>query len=310
MNNYLLEANDHLVIQKEIERIIKETSYNDAYISTYDLEEVSLSNALEDLDTYSFLSDKKVIVIKNILSSLVTESEKEHLLKYLDNYNPDYLLFITCDKLDAKTFSKSLKQSKNISYKKLEIDEKDFIKNKLKDYKISNSDILYLIDLCKNDLTKIDSECEKLMMYKYDSKKIEKEDITNLVVKKLGDSSDLLFSLVNAIMQQDKKRALSIYQELKDYQVDTNSIIGLMASQMKLISQIKVLKEDRLSNEEIQQELNVKSLYQIKKLSEYIYTYSLEDIHIFFNKLSDLDYKIKSGRIDSKDAIELLIIDL
>ena len=47
-----------------------------------------------------------------------------------------------------------------------------------------------------------------------------------------------------------------------------------------------------------------------KKLSEYIYTYSLEDIHIFFNKLSDLDYKIKSGRIDSKDAIELLIIDL
>lgn len=310
MNNYILESNDHLVLQKEIEKIVKGTSYSDAYLSVYDLEEVPLSNALEDLDTYSFLSNKKVIVIRNILSSLATDDEKEHLLKYIDNYNPDNLLIITCDKLDAKPFSKKLKQSKNIEYKKLEVDEKEFIKNKLKDYKISNSDILYLIELCKSDFTKIDSECDKLMMYKYDTKEITKEDIDLLVVKKLGDSSDLLFSLVNSIMQKSKKRALSIYQELKDYQVDSNSIIGLMASQMKLISQIKVLKEDKLSNEEIQKELNVKSLYQIKKLSEYIYTYSLSDIKEFFNKLSDLDYKIKSGRIDSGDAIELLIIDL
>lgn len=310
MNNYILESNDHLVLQKEIEKIVKGTSYSDAYLSVYDLEEVPLSNALEDLDTYSFLSNKKVIVIRNILSSLATDDEKEHLLKYIDNYNPDNLLIITCDKLDTKPFSKKLKQSKNIEYKKLEVDEKEFIKNKLKDYKISNSDILYLIELCKSDFTKIDSECDKLMMYKYDTKEITKEDIDLLVVKKLGDSSDLLFSLVNSIMQKNKKRALSIYQELKEYQVDSNSIIGLMASQMKLISQIKVLKEDKLSNEEIQKELNVKSLYQIKKLSEYIYTYSLSDIKEFFNKLSDLDYKIKSGRIDSGDAIELLIIDL
>ena len=205
MNNYILESSDHLLIQKELERIIKETSYNDAYLSIYDLEEVPLSNALEDLDTYSFLSDKKVIVIKNILSALVTDQEKEHLLKYIDNYNNDYLLIITCDKLDSKTFSKKLKESKNIEYKKLEINEKDYIINKLKGYKISNSDALYLIDLCKNDLTKIDSECEKLMMYKFDSKEITKEDISSLVVKKLGDSSELLFSLVNAIMAKCKE---------------------------------------------------------------------------------------------------------
>ena len=310
MNNYILESSDHLLIQKELERIIKETSYNDAYLSIYDLEEVPLSNALEDLDTYSFLSDKKVIVIKNILSALVTDQEKEHLLKYIDNYNNDYLLIITCDKLDSKTFSKKLKESKNIEYKKLEINEKDYIINKLKGYKISNSDALYLIDLCKNDLTKIDSECEKLMMYKFDSKEITKEDISSLVVKKLGDSSELLFSLVNAIMEKNKKRSLKIYQELKEYQIDSNSIIGLMASQMKLISQIKVLKEDNFSNIEIQEKLNIKSLYQIKKLSEYIYNYSLLDIHSFFNKLSLLDYRIKSGKIDSKDAVELLIIDL
>lgn len=310
MNNYLLESSDHLLLQEEIKNIIKKENYLEDYQATYDLEETSLENALEDLDTYSFLSDKKVIIIKNILSSLATDKEKEHLLRYIENYNPTNLLIMTTDKLDAKTFSKKLKSSKNIEYKKLEVNAFEYSKNKLKDYKISKEDLLYLIDLCKNDMTKIDSECEKLMMYKINDKAITKKDLDELVVKKLGDSNEILYSLVNAIMSKNKKLSLKIYQELKEYQVDSNSIIGLMTSQMKLISQIKVLKEDNLSNIEIQQKLNLKSIYQVKKLGEYIYQYSYKEIGDFFHKLSDIDVKIKSGRIDNNDAIEFLIISI
>ena len=43
---------------------------------------------------------------------------------------------------------------------------------------------MYLIELCKNDITKIDSECEKLMMYKKDTLEITRNDIDLLVVKK------------------------------------------------------------------------------------------------------------------------------
>lgn len=310
MNNYLLESSDHLLLQEEIKNIIKKENYLEDYQATYDLDETLLENALEDLDTYSFLSDKKVIIIKNILSSLATDKEKEHLLRYIENYNPTNLLIMTTDKLDAKTFSKKLKSSKNIEYKKLEVNAFEYSKNKLKDYKISKEDLLYLIDLCKNDMTKIDSECEKLMMYKINDNAITKKDLDELVVKKLGDSNEILYSLVNAIMSKNKKLSLKIYQELKEYQVDSNSIIGLMTSQMKLISQIKVLKEDNLTNVEIQQKLNLKSIYQVKKLGEYIYQYSYKEIGNFFHKLSDIDVKIKSGRIDINDAIELLIISL
>ena len=127
-------------------------------------------------------------------------------------------------------------------------------------------------------------------------------------------SGHFLVSVLNRIIAVKKQLGVLFkFQSdtrIKEYQIDSNSIIGLMASQMKLISQIKVLKEDNFSNIEIQEKLNIKSLYQIKKLSEYIYNYSLLDIHSFFNKLSLLDYRIKSGKIDSKDAVELLIIDL
>lgn len=310
MLNYLLESSDHLLLEKKIDSIIEKEKFQGEYRATYDLEEVALDNALEDLDTYSFLSSKKVIIIKNILSSLALENEKKHLIKYLENPSSDNLLIMTSDKMDAKTFSKKLKSLKTLEYQKLETNPVSFAKNILDGYKISNMDLSYLAELCNNDITKLNSECEKLMMYKIDTKEIGREDITNLVVKKLGDSNEILFSLAKAIMSKDKKHALKLYNDLKAYQIDANSIIGLMASQMKLVSQIKVLKEKNLNVSQIQQNLNLKSSYQVKKLSEYIYSYSYNDIKTFFNKLFNLDYSIKTGKVDSSNAIELLIINL
>lgn len=310
MLNYLLESSDHLLLEKKIDSIIEKEKFQGEYRATYDLEEVALANALEDLDTYSFLSSKKVIIIKNILSSLTLENEKKHLIKYLENPSSDNLLIMTSDKMDAKTFSKKLKSLKTLKYQKLETNPVSFAKNILDGYKISNMDLSYLAELCNNDITKLNSECEKLMMYKIDTKEIVREDITNLVVKKLGDSNEILFSLAKAIMSKDKRQALKLYNDLKAYQIDANSIIGLMASQMKLVSQIKVLKEKNLNVSQIQQNLNLKSSYQVKKLSEYIYSYSYNDIKTFFKKLFDLDYSIKTGKVDSSNAIELLIINL
>ena len=310
MLNYLLESSDHLLLENKIDSIIEKEKFQGEYRATYDLEEVALANALEDLDTYSFLSSKKVIIIKNILSSLTLENEKKHLIKYLENPSSDNLLIMTSDKMDAKTFSKKLKSLKTLEYQKLETNPVSFAKNILDGYKISNMDLSYLAELCNNDITKLNSECEKLMMYKIDTKEIAREDITNLVVKKLGDSNEILFSLAKAIMSKDKKQALKLYNDLKAYQIDANSIIGLMASQMKLVSQIKVLKEKNLNVIQIQQNLNLKSSYQVKKLSEYIYSYSYNDIKTFFNRLFDLDYSIKTGKVDSSNAIELLIINL
>ena len=76
-NNYLLESTDFLSIQNEIADIIKKTSFQDSAISIYDLEETLLEKALEDLDTYSFLTEKKVIIIKNIESIDQEEYQKD-----------------------------------------------------------------------------------------------------------------------------------------------------------------------------------------------------------------------------------------
>ena len=50
-NNYLLESESTVLIKDCIDKIIKKNGFDDATISSYDLEEVLIDNALEDIDT-------------------------------------------------------------------------------------------------------------------------------------------------------------------------------------------------------------------------------------------------------------------
>ena len=131
------------------------------------------------------------------------------------------------------------------------MDSKKYITNLLKDYKIDSNTIQYLIDYCGNDFTKIDQECLKLMNFKWDEKVITKSDIDEIVVKKLGDSRDLTFAFSKALAMRDKVDALRKYKELLNYQIEPLSIIGLLASQIRIIYQVKILEKRHLSDKEI-----------------------------------------------------------
>lgn len=309
-NNYLLECVDWEVLSKEIEKIIVQTQFQNASRSIYDMEEKDLSDALEDLDTYNFLSDKKIIIIRNVFYNQ-NEKKMNHLLKYLDNYSEDNLLILTVNKLDNRlNIVKKLKKNDNIEIKALEIDPFQYIKNILKNYKISNECISLLNEKCKSDITKISNECAKLMNYKVNDLEITKEDIDHLVVKKLGESNEVLFAFVQQLLLKNKKSALEKYRELLEYHVDSASIIGLIASQLRLIYQVKVLAGRNLYNDQIANELNLKSSYQVKKMREYGYDYTYQELSNLVHSIADLDFKIKSGKLDANHAIEMLVINL
>ena len=310
MNNYLIESLDSLSLQREREAIIKSQNFSDAPISYYDLDETSLSNALEDLDTYGFFSDKKVIIIHNI-DNLKQEDNKEfieHLLKYLDNPNPDNLLIIEASKLNNTL--KITKELKNkCTYKTIALDDKKFIKEELKDYKVDTKTINLLSEYCLGDFSKIKNECLKLKEYKYDEKTITSTDVEELVVRKLGDSKDLTFAFTKSLTQRDKKDALIKFRELLSYNIEPISIVALLASQIRIIYQVKLLSKKKLSDKEIKDILEEKSDYRIKKTRELINYYSDEELLVLMQKLHDMDLKLKSTDIDGIHLLEMFIIN-
>lgn len=324
MNSYLLESIDYVAIENEVEKIIKKEKFNDASTSIYGLEETELENALEDLDTYNFLSEKKIVIIKNIEEVKETENEEsiEHLLKYLDNPSPDNLLII-----ETKGFKKKAKEEteekpkskKKINLEKelkkkcktieIEVNSKAFIKNALKGYDIDQKAINTLDEYCLGDITKIKNETDKLKNYKFEEKKITEEDIKELVIKKLGDPKDLTFQFTRSLGERDRKKALKEYRELLNYNIEPLQIIGNLASQIRIIYQVKILDKKYMSTKEMANMLDEKE-FRIMKTRELIPYYSEKDLLGLMQKLSDIDLRIKTTNTNPNDEIELFITNI
>lgn len=311
MNSYLIESSDSLSLEEKVKDIIDTNNFNDASINTYDLDETIINNALDDLDTYNFLSPKKVIVIKNIdlLKYEDNKNEIEHLIKFITNKIEDVLLIITSKKLN--NVSKITKELKKVcEYISFEFDSKDFIKKQFVGYKIDSATINLLDEMCLGDVTKLYNECSKLKSYKREEKEIKKEDVLALTVRKLGDSKDLTFAFSRVLAMRDVRQSLEKYRELLRYNIEPLSIIGLLASQIRIIYQVKLLEKDRLNDKEIAEQLGEKSDYRIKKTRELTRLYTEEELLLLMQKLSDIDFKIKTTDVDPNTLIELFILNI
>lgn len=309
MDSYLIESSDFLSFQNEKDKLIKEKGFSSSLINTYDLEEVELEDALEDLDTYGLLSDKKVIVLTNIENIKYDENKKDldHLIKYINNPNPDNLLIIYSHGNNTlKTIKELKKVCKNIE---VNISIKDYIKNTFKDYKIDFKAINMLEEYCLNDFTKVVSECSKLKNFKMDDKTITCEDIDILVNKKLGDPRDLTFAFSRSLAEKNKKDSLEKYRELLEYNIEPLSIIGLLASQIRIIYQVKILEEKAMKDKEIAEVLGEKE-FRIKKTRELTRLYSKNELLKLMQDLSNMDYRLKTEDIDGNNLIELFILNI
>ena len=313
-NNYFIENEDNFLIEEKIKEIIKKEKFNDVTPTTYDLELTSLENALEDLDTYSFLTNKKVIIIRG-LDKIVKknldydiDSSLDHLYKYLKNPVDDNLLIIRVNKSDSKqNMYKKLKSLCTVE--EIKTDIKKLVQDKLKDYKLEKRFIDYLIEYCNNDITKISNEVEKLKNYRLEEKELTIKDIDDLVIKEYGDSKNLFFSFLENVGKKDIENSLKSYRELKNYDMNDLGLLTSISNQVRLMYIVKIYEEKKYSNDEIAKRLNAKP-YRIMKIRELTRLYTLEEIRGLMIKLEEIDLKTKSTDESTNSLIENFIINL
>ena len=308
MNNYLIEGSDYISINNKISEIIKKNDFSDASISKYDLSDGLLDDALEDLNTYGLFSDKKIVIINNFDKMDPLLNNIEELLKYVENSSSLNLLFVVSDKYDdRKKIIKDLK--KKMEFIKISTDSVEFTKSCLEGYKIENGVINLLVNNTLGDVTRLYNECNKLKTYKINDKYISKDDVEELSFKKLGDSTEITFQFSRALAEKDKKSALILYQELLNYKIEPLSIIGLLASQFRIMYQVKSLEEKNMRNDEIASSLKEKP-YRITKTRELTRYYSKKEILDLMIKLEDIDLKIKTTSVDANTLVQLFILNI
>lgn len=307
-HNYLLEYTSSFLYQKKVEELITENNFKNSYCSEYDLSESSLDLVLEDLDTYSFLSEKKVILLKGVEILDIENKKTKHLFNYLANSDSNKLLIMSSMNLDSrKKITKELK--KEVTYLKLENNPASIIKEELKDYKIDEKTIQLLINYSNSNLDAIKTECDKLKQYKYQEKIVTEKDIKDICYKHIGDSSELIFELVKQICSKNKKEALTTYQKLYEYNIDDLSIMGLLESQLRLLEQVSILMDQNKRKQEISTILETHP-YRIEKTQELLRKITKKEIDELIIHLAEIDYKFKSGIYEGKKSLEMLLLNL
>lgn len=311
MNTYLIYGNDYGLIKREIDKITNGI----IDVVNYDLSASNVSEVIEEASCMSLFGDKKVVIGENALFLTGTNTSVNHDIDYLTSYvnaeNHDNIVILTVvqDKLDErKKIVKLLKKNVTVIHKE-SIDEKDLPKFVIKEflnngYKIDYKTASYFVDYVGKNVDILLSEINKMIIYKDTDKEIFIEDILNISSKGFNDN---VFDLSDAIMKKDFKKIFSCYNDLMILKEEPIKIIALLASQFTLVYQSKLLSKEGFMSKDIASTLKVHP-YRVKLALETNYPdFELKDI---LKKLHNLDYEIKTGKVDKIVGLENFLLHL
>ena len=108
-------------------------------------------------------------------------------------------------------------------------------------------------------------------------------------------------------MKKDFKKIFSCYNDLMILKEEPIKIIALLASQFTLVYQSKLLSKEGFMSKDIANTLKVHP-YRVKLALETNYPdFELKDI---LKKLHNLDYEIKTGKVDKIVGLENFLLHL
>lgn len=308
--NYLLYGTEQFLIEQELKKIIKKYKIDEISITKYDLSIDSLKNILDDSMTISLFEENKMIIVNNanIFNRGKSDDNIDLLVQYLANPNPNTIIIFINPNATVDTTKKITKliKEKGILKELNTSNPVDMIKDICTDYKIDRESINLLINRVGNNMSIVENELRKLMLYKIDDKTITKEDIINLTSVNIDTD---IFKFIDHIIQKEKDMAMKIYAEMIKQGEEPIKIIVLLASKFRLMYQATELTRSGYSQQDIANTLSV-HIYPVKLAIQAGLKYNSKLLLKYLDKLADLDISIKTGKTDPVLGLELFILDV
>lgn len=280
-------------------------------IEKIDFNNSSIEEIIEDANYTSLFNDKKIIVVKNaeFLGSKCT-IKTDKLEKYLMEPNPlTTLIFIYDGKADErKKIIKLVKEQNNyINIKNLthrDIVDRIISQVKSSKYKISYDDANYIAYKCLNNYDLVEMELEKVNLYYKSGDEITRDALENIISSYMEDNN---FKFVDAVINNDYQTSLNILNDFKIQKIEPIVLLSLLVREYRLMLISKDLYQGGYSNNKIGTELGLQD-WQVEKIIRNAYNLSIEYLEDKLVSLTDLDYQIKSGKVDKYLGLEMFIL--
>lgn len=307
-NFYVLYGLNKGLIKIELEKLLKK--FKNCDLIKYDMSTTEIENIIEDARTVSLFGQKKVIILEDsfFLGTNKNIDNLKLLEDYIEHYNPDsYLIFIcNLEKIDTrKKINKLLSKHKVMELNTLnETDLSHFVQEYLKKDGYKIEDIPFFLKRAGTNLSNIQNELDKLEMLTIEKKVITNDDVNKVTTKVVEEE---IFTLTDAIILKDTKKALHLLDEFLNLNYDEIQIIMLLFSQFHFLFQVKRLLNKNKTAEEIAKILEVNP-YRVKYTIKKLYTYTEDEILGYIKRLAKMDHDIKLGLIQKNLALRLFIL--
>ena len=157
-----------------------------------------------------------------------------------------------------------------------------------------------------SDLWLMSNEVDKLALYA-GGRRIEEEDVRALVSHAQEAN---IFAMVDAIFEFRVGAAQELLQRLTKQGVAPVQLLAMISRQVRIVFQIKELRNLKKTRNEIQNKLGLTSDFVLRKAWEQADKYSPERLRAVYHRLLETDIAIKTGKYNGDLAIDILIAEL
>ena len=324
---------DYLIDEaiKLIKRTYVEESFETLNYIVLDGENVNFDGIVNASETLPFMSNKKIVIVKNLplfenkmqigedLGEWDNPKAKKMLIEHIESLG-EHLCLIFIKKIDNIRKSNSIYKTINkvgdiVEFKKIRgMDLENWISHSFKKHgkTISKFNINYFIQHSsyfdskqKKTLYDLENEIIKISNYISDEK-VTGEDIDFSMARSLDMN---IFNLLNNISQKNGAEAIRLFNEMYFSGEPALFILHMIVRQLRNMLHIKVLKAKGYAEKEINDKVGL-SQYEYRKVFNQSNNFSIRQLESFLKYCLAADNSIKTGFMNDRLALEVLITNL
>jgi DNA polymerase-3 subunit delta len=307
-NIYLLYGEeDYLKLQyknKLLKALVNEG--DNMNFTKYEDNGINVGQVIDQAETMPFFAEHRVILIEN---SGFGKKMPEDLGNYLSSI-PDFTIFIFVEP-SADKRGKLYKAAKAAG-RDIEMNMPNesvlakWVGGQLNDAgkQMKRDAWSQFLNMTHDSMDNMATELDKLVSYVGDRNQITLDDVNAICIARVETK---IFDMLNAISAKDLKKTLDLYQDMLSAKEPPMRILTMIVRQFRQMKVIKELSAYGNNAGTIASKVGMPD-FAVRRTMQLANNFSAKEITNLLNDAADFEEQFKTGRLDEKLAVELIIM--
>lgn len=278
---------------------------------------VDIGRIIESAETLPMMCDQRFVMVKECEAFLngrsdVSEEDAQRFRQWLSRPVPTcvtvFYLHGMPDK--RKRLTKLLmEQACVVDFNLLEEAElRKWISQRLKQYgkTIGANAVNSLIFLAGQELARLSGEVDKLAAYAQEEKEITPQHVSALVAPSVESN---VFMMVDALVDKQPDKAYAILNAMLDAGEDCMYILAMITRQMRLMTHIKRMREEKSPLPEIVRRLGQKE-FVVRRIFNQCARFRMDKLEEGYRQSAETEFAVKSGLLRDRAALDKMMLAL